>query len=670
MAPSRTPAPEVLWQPPADVRSRSGMGRWLDWLERERGLTFDDYEAAWRWSTTDLGAFWASVWDYFDVRSRTAYDRALEGDGIADARWFGGAEINFAEHALRLEGRADSDAVILARSQAREPIALTVSQLRDQVARARAGLATLGVKPGDRVAGYVSNIPEALIAFLATAGLGAIWSACSPELGVRSVVERFGQIEPTVLVTVDGYRYGAKTIDRVDEIAAIRAALPSLRTVVVVPHLDERTDRIGDALPWAELVAHEPSVEVRPVAFDHPLAVLYSSGTTGPPKAIVHGHGGLLLEHLKLLGLHTDLGPGDRFFWLTTTSWMMWNYLTSGLLVGSTIVLFDGHPGAPDLDCLWQLAEEAGVTYFGAGAPFFMACRKAGLEPRRSFDLSRLRGIGSTAAPLPASGFHWLDEDVAPSVPIGSVSGGTDVCTGFVGPSPLVPVWAGEISCRMLGASIVAYDEAGLEVVGERGELVITQPLPSMPLGFWGDGDGSRYRASYLEHFEGVWRHGDWITITDRGSCLISGRSDATLNRGGVRLGSVDFYSVVEELPQVADSLVVHLDDEEGGPGELLLFVVLTADTELDDALRQEVATCLRTNLSPRHVPDDIVAVRAVPKTFSGKKLEVPVKRILRGDAPEQVASRSALVDPSALDVFVELARVRAASAGAAEHRG
>jgi len=670
MAPSRTPEPEVLWQPPADVRSRSGMGRWLDWLERERGLTFDDYEAAWRWSTTDLGAFWASVWDYFDVRSRTAYDRALEGDGIADARWFGGAEINFAEHALRLEGRADSDAVILARSHTREPIALTVSQLRDQVARARAGLATLGVKPGDRVAGYVSNIPEALIAFLATAGLGAIWSACSPELGVRSVVERFGQIEPTVLVTVDGYRYGAKTIDRVDEIAAIRAALPSLRTVVVVPHLDERTDRIGDALTWAELVAHEPSVEVRPVAFDHPLAVLYSSGTTGPPKAIVHGHGGLLLEHLKLLGLHTDLGPGDRFFWLTTTSWMMWNYLTSGLLVGSTIVLFDGDPGAPDLDCLWQLAEEAGVTYFGAGAPFFMACRKAGLEPRRSFDLSRLRGIGSTAAPLAASGFRWLDEDVAPGVPIGSVSGGTDVCTGFVGPSPLVPVWAGEISCRMLGASIVAYDEAGLEVVGERGELVITQPLPSMPLGFWGDGDGSRYRASYLEHFEGVWRHGDWITITDRGSCLISGRSDATLNRGGVRLGSVDFYSVVEELPQVADSLVVHLDDEEGGPGELLLFVVLNAGTELDDALRQEIATCLRTNLSPRHVPDDIVAVRAVPKTFSGKKLEVPVKRILRGDAPEQAASRSALVDPSALDVFVELARVRAASAGAAEHRG
>ena len=670
MAPSRTPAPEVLWQPPADVRSRSGMGRWLDWLERERGLTFDDYEAAWRWSTTDLGAFWASVWDYFDVRSRTAYDRALEGDGIADVRWFGGAEINFAEHALRLEGRADSDAVILARSHTREPIALTVSQLRDQVARARAGLATLGVKPGDRVAGYVSNIPEALIAFLATAGLGAIWSACSPELGVRSVVERFGQIEPTVLVTVDGYRYGAKTIDRADEIAAIRAALPSLRTVVVVPHLDERTDRIGDALPWAELVAHEPSVEVRPVAFDHPLAVLYSSGTTGPPKAIVHGHGGLLLEHLKLLGLHTDLGPGDRFFWLTTTSWMMWNYLTSGLLVGSTIVLFDGDPGAPDLDCLWQLAEEAGVTYFGAGAPFFMACRKAGLEPRRSFDLSRLRGIGSTAAPLAASGFRWLDEDVAPGVPIGSVSGGTDVCTGFVGPSPLVPVWAGEISCRMLGASIVAYDEAGLEVVGERGELVITQPLPSMPLGFWGDGDGSRYRASYLEHFEGVWRHGDWITITDRGSCLISGRSDATLNRGGVRLGSVDFYSVVEELPQVADSLVVHLDDEEGGPGELLLFVVLNAGTELDDALRQEIATCLRTNLSPRHVPDDIVAVRAVPKTFSGKKLEVPVKRILRGDAPEQVASRSALVDPSALDAFAELARARAASAGAGERRG
>ena len=427
----------------------------------------------------------------------------------------------------------------------------------------------------------------------------------------------------------------------------------------VVPFLDERAERIPDAVPWADLVSHEPTVAVQPVPFDHPLTILFSSGTTGPPKAIVHGHGGILLEHLKLLGLHTDLGPDDRFFWLTTTSWMMWNYLVSGLLVGSTVVLFDGDPGTPDLGALWNLAEESGTTYFGAGAPFFMACRKAGLEPRNSHDLSRLRGIGSTAAPLPASGFRWLDEQVAPGVPIGSVSGGTDVCTGFVGPSPLVPVWEGEISCRMLGAAITAYDPDGQELVGERGELVITQPLPSMPLGFWGDSDGSRYRAAYLEDFPGVWRHGDWITVTERGSCLISGRSDATLNRGGVRLGTAEFYSVVEELPQISDSLVVHLADDGGGPGELLLFVVLADGEQLDDHLRREITTQLRTNLSPRHAPDSIMSVRAIPRTHSGKKLEVPVKRILLGASPDHVASHGSLLDPAALDDFESMARER-----------
>lgn len=652
-------SPRVQWRPDPDARAHSRMGQWLAWLQAERQLAFDDYDAAWSWSTSDLGTFWRSIWDYFDVRSGTPVSHALEGEGIADARWFPGVEINYAEHALRLDGRSDSDVIVMARSQTREPLSLSVRQLREEVAQARAGLAALGVGPGDRVAGYVSNIPEALIAFLATAGLGAIWSSCSPELGVRSVVERFEQIEPSVLVTVDGYRYGRKAIDRNEEVAAIAAALPSLRKVVVIPHLHDGSVRIEGAMSWTELVSQEASEAVRRVPFDHPLVILFSSGTTGPPKAIVHGHGGLLLEHLKLLGLHTDLGPDDRFFWLTTTSWMMWNYLVAGLLVGSTIVLFDGDPGSPDLSALWKLAEETGVTYFGAGAPFFMACRKAGLQPRGRMDLSRLRGIGSTAAPLPAAGFRYLDEEVAPGVPIGSVSGGTDVCTGFVGPSPLVPVWEGEISCRMLGAAITAYDETGREVVGERGELVITQPLPSMPLGLWGDADGSRYRASYLDQIEGVWRHGDWITITDRGSCLISGRSDATLNRGGVRLGTSDFYSVVEELPQIADSLVVHLDDDGGGPGELLLFVVLAGGAELDDGLRAAIAERLRTDLSPRHRPDAIVAVGAVPRTFSGKKLEVPVKRILRGEAPDEVAARSALVDPDSLDAFVDIARQR-----------
>jgi acetoacetyl-CoA synthetase len=573
---------------------------------------------------------------------------------MTDVRWFEGATLNFSEHALRLRGRGDDDVVVVGRSQTRAEMTVTAAELRAQVARVRGGLAALGVSRGDRVAAYVSNIPEALVAFLATVGLGAIWSSCSPELGVRSVVDRFGQIAPKVLIAVDGYRFGSRVIVRHDEVRAIAAALPSVEQVVLIPHLEEGpAGHEGDALGWDRLAAGAP-VPIRPVPFDHPLAILYSSGTTGPPKPIVHGHGGLLLEHLKLLGLHTDLGPGDRFFWFTTTSWMMWNYLTSGLLVGSTIVLFDGDPASPDLGCLWELAQDTGVTYFGAGAPYFMACRKAGLQPAATFDLRALRGVGSTASPLPTAGFEWIDEAVARGVAVGSVSGGTDVCTGFVGPSPLVPVWSGEISCRMLGAAIAAYDEAGHEVVGERGELVITRPLPSMPLGFWGDDDGSRYRASYLEHYPGVWRHGDWITITERGSCLISGRSDATLNRGGVRLGTADFYGVVEELPQVRDSLVVHLDDDEG-TGELLLFVVLAPDATLDDELRREIARRLRAQLSPRHVPDDVFAVSAIPRTHSGKKLEVPVKRILLGAAPDEVASRGALQDPSALDEYARL---------------
>jgi len=651
--------PAVLWRPAEDARTSTDMGRWLDWLERERGLRFDDYDAAWRWSTTEPGDFWESIWDYYQVRSATPYQQPLAGEGIAGARWFEGATLNFAEHMLRLPDRADDDVVVLARSQTREPMSLTAAELRAQVARVRAGLAALGVRRGDRVAAYVSNIPEALVAFLATAALGAVWSSCSPELGARSVVDRFGQIEPKVLIAVDGYRYGRKVIDRSGEIGDIVAALPSLEHVVVIPHLDASAGRVEGVLTWAKLDSPGGGADVglERVPFDHPLAILYSSGTTGPPKPIIHGHGGLLLEHLKLLGLHTDLGPDDRFFWFTTTSWMMWNYLTSGLLVGSSVVLFDGDPASPDLGGLWQLAAETGVTYFGAGAPFFMACRKAGLEPRADYDLSRLRGVGSTAAPLPASGFEWIDQAVAPGVSIGSVSGGTDVCTGFVGPSPLVPVWAGEISCRMLGAAIVAYDDAAREVVGERGELVITQPLPSMPLGFWGDEDGSRYRASYLEHYPGVWRHGDWITVTSRGSCRISGRSDATLNRGGVRLGTADFYAVVEDSPRVADSLVIHLDDDEGGPGELLLFVVLAPSDRLDRDLEREIATRLRAEVSPRHVPDRVVAVSAIPRTHSGKKLEVPVKRILLGEPADRVASRGALQDPDALDDFVRIAQ-------------
>ena len=556
--------PAVLWEPPPDIRERSQMGRWLGWLDADRGLVFNDYDAAWRWSIENVGAFWSSIWQFYDVDSSSAGSDALKQTGMPGAEWFPAARINYAHHALRLGGRQGSDVVVIGRSQTRERVALTVDELRDAVGRAQAGLARLGIGEGDRVVAYLPNVPEALIAFLATVGLGAIWSSCSPEFGVRSVIDRFSQVEPKLLIGIDGYRYGDEVIDRRDDMAAIRAALPSLSATVMLPYLDGDY-RLEGALPWAQLLAGDERAEPRPVTFDHPLSIMYSSGTTGLPKAIVHGHGGILLEHLKAIGLHSDIGPSDRFFWYTTTSWMMWNYVVSGLLTGSTIVLFDGDPASPDLAALWQLAADERCSYFGASAPFLMACRKASMDPGRDHDLSSLRGLGSTGSALPTEGFDWVAGTLGRGVQLGSLSGGTDLCTGFLGPSPLVPVWAGEISCRMLGARVEAFDDAGRSLLGERGELVITAPMPSMPLGFWGDPDGSRFRASYFERYPGVWHHGDWLTITERGSCIVSGRSDATLNRGGVRLGTADFYAVVEDLPEVADSLVVHLDDDRGG---------------------------------------------------------------------------------------------------------
>ena len=654
-------APPILWRPPADVRQTSRMGRYLDWLERRGGPGLRTYDEAWRWSVDQPGAFWRSIWDHFEVIAASPPTGDLAEARMPGASWFPGATLNYAEHVLRLPGRAADEVVIAGRSQTRPPVDVSAAGLRDAVGRCRQGLQRLGVSRGDRVAAYLPNIPETIVAMLATASLGAIWSSCAPEFGTRAVIDRFGQIEPRVLLAIDGYRYGDREIDRRGALAEIRAGLPSLEATVVLPY-PAPDARIEGTLAWDDLLGEAGDPAFEPVPFDHPLYILYSSGTTGLPKPIVHGHGGILLEHCKALALHTDLGPADRFFWFTTTGWMMWNYLVSGLLVGSTLVTHDGNPAHPDLSTLWREAAETGTTYLGLSAPFLMACRKAGLEPGRELDLGTVRGIGSTGSPLPAAGFEWIAEAVSDSIQTGSLSGGTDVCTGFLGPSPLVPVWAGEISCRMLGARVEAFDERGRSVIGSEGELVITAPMPSMPVGFWNDPDGSRLREAYFATYPGVWRHGDWLTITERGSCIVTGRSDATLKRGGVRIGTAEFYGIVEALPEIAESLVVHLEDDAGGPGELLLFAVPRDGARLDEELRRRISQALRTELSPRHVPDQILAVPAIPRTLSGKKLEVPVKRILLGLPADVAASRDSLADPHSLQPFEALARDRRAA--------
>jgi acetoacetyl-CoA synthetase len=643
----------LLWEPSPNARATTRMGAFADAAEVVAGRALPDYDALWRWSIEDLDGFWTLIAHELGVRWHDRPTSLLADGTLPHPTWAPGGTLNYAEHALGGTGEA-----IVGVSQSRGRIALTYADLADQVARCRAGLVALGVGRDDRVAAYLPNIHETIVAFLATASLGAIWTSCAPEFGVEAVVDRVTQIAPKVLLTVDGYRYGAKAVDRLPQLAEIRAALPSVEATVVVPYLDADLDvaaAVPGAMTWDALLANEAPMAYVSVPFNHPLYVLYSSGTTGKPKAIVHGHGGILLEHLKVLGLHHDLGPGDRFSWFTTTGWMMWNYLVSGLCVGSTIVLFDGDPGAPDLMTLWRMAADETLDVLGVSAPFLLACRSAGLTPGTEVDLTALSQVGSTGAPLPPEGFGWVTEAVGRHVQVVSASGGTDVCTAFVAGAPLVPVRAGEIGCRCLGADIQAWAPDRTALIGARGELILAQPMPSMPVSFWGDEDGSRYRAAYFEPYGDAWRHGDWLTITEAGACLITGRSDATLNRGGVRMGTAEFYSVVEELPEVADSLVVHLEDTDGGPGRLVLFVSLVEGATLDDALRRTIASTIRTGLSPRHVPDELHVVPDVPRTLSGKKLEVPVKRLLQGEALTEVLTAGALQNPEVLQAYVAL---------------
>ena len=650
--------PPVVWRPSEEQVAAATITRYREWLERTRGLDLPDYHALWRWSVDDLEGFWGSLWEFFEVEAAAPCERVLGRRQMPGAEWFPGARLSYAQHLFR--DRDDATVAIRHASELRPLGEVTWGGLRETTARLAAALRERGVGPGDRVCAVMPNVPETVAAFLACASIGAVWSSCAPEFGVRSVVDRFAQIEPAVLLAVDGYRYGGRDFDRLEAVARLQAELPTLRATIVLGYLDPEPDlsTLRDAVRWKDALASHAgaALEFAQLPFDHPLWVLYSSGTTGLPKAIVHGQGGILLEQLKKAHLHLDAHEGDRLFWFTTTGWMMWNFLVGGLLTRASIVLFDGNPAHPDLGTLWQLAADAGITCFGTSAGFVAACMKGGIEPRAGRDLSRLRSVGSTGSPLPPEGFDWVGEQLG-DVWLFSTSGGTDVCTAFVGGVPVLPVYRGELQARALGAKVEAWSEDGEPLVGEVGELVITGPMPSMPLYLWGDADGSRYRESYFDTFPGVWRHGDWIEITERGTAIITGRSDATINRGGVRMGTSELYRSVLAEDAVLDALVVDVPQAEGS--RMSLFVVLREGEELDARLERSIRGRIRDDCSPRHVPDEVVAVPEIPRTLSGKILEVPVKRILMGLPADEVASRDSLANPDALGWFERLAEQR-----------
>jgi acetoacetyl-CoA synthetase len=645
-SPSAMAQPAPLWTPSQEFVERAEMTRLL------RTVGAEDYNALWQWSVDNVEDFWRMLWKQFDLQADGDPSRVLTSHALPGGRWFPDVAISFPEHIFRNKNK--NEPAVHHASELRALSTWTWSELRDQTARIRAGLRRLGVKRGDRVVGYLPNLPETLAAFLAVSSLGATWSCCSPDFGAPTVVDRFAQIEPRVLLTVDGYRYRGRDIDRRDVVAQLQEALPTLERTVCLPYLGTDGDW-ADAFPPTD----EP-LSFERVPFDHPLWIVYSSGTTGLPKAIVHGHGGPLLEYLKTWRLHHDVKTGDRVLWLTTTGWIMWNYLIGALLSPVSVVLYDGDPGHPDLGVLWDLADRVGVNIFGTGAAYLHTCMKAGVEPKADRDLSRLRAIGSTGSPLAPEAFAWVYEQLGDDVWLTSTSGGTDVASGFLGGSPLMPVYIGELPARLLGVAVEAWDDAGQPVVDQVGELVVTKPMPSMPTRFWNDAGDARYRESYFTTFPGVWRHGDWLRITPRGSAIIYGRSDATINRSGIRIGTAEIYAAVLTIGQIVDALVVDVPAPNPAHAAWMgLFVVLAPRTTLTDALAEEIRTRLRRDLSPRYVPDEVIAVPEIPRTLTGKPLEVPVKRLLMGHDPERVANHDALRNPAAYAWFVEFARRR-----------
>jgi acetoacetyl-CoA synthetase len=653
-----TENPQPLWQPDPDRIAEARITRFQSWAAEHHGAPAEGgYPALHRWSVDHLEDFWKAVVAWFDVRFSTPYARVLADRAMPGATWFPGARLNYAEHALRAAADRADEPALLHVDETHEPRPVTWAELNRQVGSLAAELRALGVRPGDRVSGYLPNIPQAVVALLATAAVGAVWTSCAPDFGARSVLDRFQQVEPAVLFTVDGYRYGGKEHDRRETVAELRRELPSLRAVVHIPLLG--TPAPEGALEWEALTSADVAPQFEQVPFDHPLWVLYSSGTTGLPKALVQSQGGILVEHLKQLGLHCDLGPEDRFLWYTSTGWMMWNFLVSGLLTGTTVVLYDGSPAHPDTAAQWRVAERTRATLFGTSAAYVMACRKAGVHPGRDLDLSAVECVATTGSPLPPDGFRWLHDEVREDLWIASVSGGTDVCSCFAGAVPTLPVHTGELQAPCLGTDLQSWDPAGNPLTDEVGELVVTNPMPSMPIRFWNDPDGSRYRASYFETYPGVWRHGDWITVTSRGSVVIHGRSDSTLNRQGVRMGSADIYEVVERLPEIKESLVIGVEQPDGGYW-MPLFVHLAPGAVLDDALRDRIKGALREQLSPRHVPDEIVEVPGIPHTLTGKRIEVPVKRLFQGTPLDKAVNPGSVDNLDLLHHFEDLARKRA----------
>ncbi|MEU6735099.1 acetoacetate--CoA ligase [Streptomyces physcomitrii] len=650
--------PAPLWNPSQEFIDSAQITRFQAWAAEHHGAPADGgYPALHRWSVEHLDTFWGAVVEWFDVRFTTPYTQVLGERAMPGAQWFTGGRLNYAEHALRAADSRGEEPALLAVDESQQPVPVSWSELRRQVGSLGAELRALGVRPGDRVSGYLPNIPQAVVAFLATAAVGAVWTSCAPDFGARSVLDRFQQVEPVVLFAVDGYRYGGKEHDRRETVAELRAELPTLRAVVHIPLLG--TEAPEGTLDWAGLTAADTEPVFEPVPFDHPLWVLYSSGTTGLPKAIVQSQGGILIEHLKQLGLHCDLGPGDRFFWYTSTGWMMWNFLVSGLLAGTTLVLYDGSPGYPDTGAQWRIAERTEATLFGTSAAYVMACRKAEVHPGRDFDLSRVRCVATTGSPLPPDGFRWLHEEVREDLWTASVSGGTDVCSCFAGGVPTLPVHIGELQAPGLGTDLQSWDPEGKPLTDEVGELVVTNPMPSMPLHFWNDPDGTRYHDSYFDTYPGVWRHGDWITVTSRGSVVIHGRSDSTLNRQGVRMGSADIYEAVERLPEIRESLVLGIEQPDGGYW-MPLFVHLAPGARLDEALLGRIKQVIREQLSPRHVPDEVIEVAAVPHTLTGKRLEVPVKRLLQGTPLTKAVNPGSVDNVELLAFYEDLARERA----------